>query len=141
VVTALRHHSRLVLERLTGAENEASRAQAVGFWRTIEHSPTLRRWEHELGQRQADALVAVLASELGRPADDLLLQVLVGACLSVVRGVVLQVRRRLIAGEPVARLRAELQPALERGFDLVEHGMGHIGSSHDAAMAATRAEV
>jgi hypothetical protein len=98
----------------------------------------LRRWEHELGQRQADALVAALADEFGRPADDLLLQVLVGACLSVVRGVVLQLRRRLLAGEPPSRLRAELQPALERGFDLVEHGMGHIGTGHEGVLAPRR---
>jgi AcrR family transcriptional regulator len=124
VVVAFRRYGHALLGGMTGPERDL--AWMVGFWRTIEQSPSLRRWELDLARRQAEAVIAALADECGHERADVALQVLVGSCLSVVRCMLADMRARLLAGEAPATMREHLHRELDRGFDLLERGLGSL---------------
>ncbi|MFE7462788.1 TetR/AcrR family transcriptional regulator [Streptomyces sp. NPDC057499] len=103
---------------------------AVRFWQVILDSPALRAREREIGERAEAALAVALAehppaaAEEGTGgADPLLPTLLAGAVAGTHRAVLREIRRRVMSGEPAARVRDTIAPAASRAFDRLCHGL------------------
>ena len=110
------------------AEAEAGDAQALMRLRTINRvisgSPSLLAREQQAFTRNADALAALLAAETGAPADDLRPQVAANALLGLHRALIGYVRRRVLSGDELTGIAAEVRKLTSTGFALLEHGLG-----------------
>ncbi|MFF8693623.1 TetR/AcrR family transcriptional regulator [Streptomyces sp. NPDC015144] len=95
---------------------------AVRFLRVVHDSPALRAREREIGEH-AEAALAVALAEHPSPAtpgddtDPLASTLLAGAVAGTYRAVLGEIRRRVMSGEPAARVRAAVAPAALRAFD------------------------
>ncbi|MFB6892650.1 TetR/AcrR family transcriptional regulator [Kitasatospora sp. NPDC056327] len=97
--------------------------RAAAFWRTVEDSPALRARLLDLGERAEEALAAALAEEAGAPAGDPSARVVAGALAGAHRAALAEVRRGVVAGEPVAAVRARAGEAVTAGFGLLAGGL------------------
>lgn len=84
-------------------------AEADGFWRIVEASPSLRARTREIAERAEATLAETLAGESapGDPAPRLL----AGALSGTFRAMAAEIRRKLAAGEEVEAVRAEMTAA------------------------------
>ncbi|MEV6979104.1 TetR family transcriptional regulator [Kitasatospora sp. NPDC093806] len=99
------------------------RPEAAAFWRTIADSPALRARLLDLGERSERALAEALAEEAGAAADDPLPRVLAGAIAGAHRAALAEIRRGMVAGEPVDAVRARVTAAVTAGFGLLGSGL------------------
>jgi AcrR family transcriptional regulator len=110
------------------AQAEAGDAQALARLRTINRvvsgSPALLAREQQAFTHNAEALAALLAAETGAPADDLRPQVAANALLGLHRALVDYVRRRVLSGDELTGIAAEVRKLTNTGFALLEHGLG-----------------
>jgi AcrR family transcriptional regulator len=110
------------------AEAEAGDAQALERLRTINRvisgSPALLAREQQAFTRNADALAALLAAEIGAPPDDLRPQVAANALLGLHRALIGYVRRRVLNGDELTGIATEVRKLTSTGFELLEHGLG-----------------
>jgi AcrR family transcriptional regulator len=110
------------------AQVEAGDAQALERLRTINRvisgSPALLAREQQAFTRNADALAALLATETGAPAGDLRPQVAANALLGVHRALIDYTRGRLLSGDELSGLAAEVRKLTTDAFALLEHGLG-----------------
>jgi AcrR family transcriptional regulator len=110
------------------AEAEAGDAQALMRLRTINRvisgSPSLLAREQQAFTRNAGALAALLAAETGAPADDLRPQVAANALLGLHRALIDYVRRRVLSGDELTGIAAEVRKLTSTGFALLEDGLG-----------------
>ncbi|MFB7476400.1 TetR/AcrR family transcriptional regulator [Kitasatospora sp. NPDC056184] len=97
--------------------------QAAAFWRTVEGSPALRARLLDLGERAEEALAAALAEEAGLPAGAPLPRVVAGALAGAHRAALAEVRRGVVAGEPVDAVRDRVVAAVTAGFGLLAAGL------------------
>jgi AcrR family transcriptional regulator len=120
------------------AQVEAGDAQALERLRTINRvisgSPALLAREQQAFTRNADALAALLATETGAPAGDLRPQVAANALLGAHRALIDYTRGRLLSGDELSGLAAEVRKLTTDAFALLEHGLGDY-----AAKAPSRA--
>ncbi|MFE7561258.1 TetR/AcrR family transcriptional regulator [Kitasatospora sp. NPDC057500] len=98
-------------------------SQAAAFWRTVTDSPALRARLLDLGERAEEALAAALAEEAGDGAAAPLPRVLAGALAGAHRAALAEVRRGMVAGEPVDAVRERVAAAVTAGFDLLAAGL------------------
>jgi len=107
---------------------EAGDAQALERLRVINRvisgSPALLAREQQAFTRNADVLAALLAAEIGAPPDDLRPQVAANALLGLHRALIGYVRRRVLSGDDLAGIAAEVRKLTGTGFALLEHGLG-----------------
>ena len=110
------------------AQVEAGDAQALDRLRAVNRvisgSPSLLAREQQAFTRNADALAALLAAETGAPADDLRPQVAANALLGLHRALIGYVRRRVLSGDELTGIAAEVRKLTSTGFALLEHGLG-----------------
>lgn len=99
-------------------------AEADGFWRIVEESPSLRARAREIAERAEVALAAALAEEAA-PSDPLP-QLLAGALAGAFRAVVGEIRRKLGAGEEIGAVRMEVAAAAGVVFGAIDRAM--VGS-------------
>ena len=92
-------------------------AEAGGFWRIVEESPSLRARAREIAERSEAALAAALAEE-SAPGDPVP-RLLAGALAGTFRAMVAEIRRKLAAGEEVEAVRAEMVAAVEEMFGAI----------------------
>jgi AcrR family transcriptional regulator len=123
------------------AEAEAGDAQALGRLRTINRvisgSPALLAREQQAFTRNADALAALLAAETGAPDDDLSPQVAANALLGLHRALIGYVRRRVLSGDELTGIAAEVRKLTSTGFALLEHGLsGYAAQSSGQGVRA-----
>ncbi|MET8627564.1 TetR family transcriptional regulator [Kitasatospora sp. NPDC004669] len=107
--------------------------QMAAFWRIVDDSPALRARLLELGERAEAALAAVLAEEsgAGEPGareseageNDPLPRVVAGAVAGAHRAVLAEIRRAMVAGEPIEAVRARVEAAVDRAFGLLASGL------------------
>src|SRR6266516_1372545 len=79
--------------------------------------------EQQAITRNAESLAALLAAEIGAPADDLIPQVAANALMGVHRALIDYVRRRVLADDEPARLAADVRELTAAAFALLEHGL------------------
>jgi len=91
--------------------------------RLIADSPTLIARERQAFAQSASSLARLLAEETGRPADDVIATVVAHALLGVHRALIDHVRRRVLSGEPLTGLTAELQRLARRALTTLERGL------------------
>ncbi|MFF2011253.1 TetR/AcrR family transcriptional regulator [Streptomyces sp. NPDC058195] len=108
---------------------------AIRFWRVIHDSPALRAREREIGEGAEAALAVALAEHPPAPAtatgdtDSLTPVLLAGAVAGTHRAVLREIRRRVMSGEPAARVRDTVAPAALRAFDRLCHGLHAAGAT------------
>lgn len=94
--------------------------RSIDYQRTLDSSPTLRNRELELRREREDLLAATLADE-DPPLSDGLRPMLLAAFASAVDRVLdTEVRRRLLAGEPVDHITVVLEPLTRELFNIAE---------------------
>jgi AcrR family transcriptional regulator len=110
------------------AQVEAGDPQALERLRTVNRvtaaSPALLAREQQAITHTAGSLATLLAAETGAPADDLRPQIAANALIGVQRALLDYTRRRVLADEEPAGLAADVRRLGERGFALLEHGLG-----------------
>jgi AcrR family transcriptional regulator len=94
--------------------------RSVEYQRTLDASPTLRNRELELRREREDLLAAALADEDPPLGDGLRPTLLAAFASSVDRVLDTEVRRRLLAGDPVADITTALTPLTRDLFDTAE---------------------
>ncbi len=111
-----------LLTQLEAGDPEAlARLRTVN--RVIAASPALLAREQQAITRNAESLAALLAAEIGAPADDLIPQVAANALMGVHRALIDYVRRRVLADDEPARLAADVRELTAAAFALLEHGL------------------
>lgn len=103
--------------------------------RVIADSPALLAREQQAMSHTADALAAVLATETGAAADDIRPQVAANALLGLNRALIDYVRRRVLAGDHLSGLAAEVRKLAAAAFAQLEHGLGDYAVKPPAAGA------
>ncbi len=96
---------------------------AAAFWRTIEASSALRVRLLELGERAEEALAEALAEEAGTAPGDPLPRLVAGALAGAHRAALAEVRRGVVAGEPVDAVRDRVVAAATAAFGLLTAGL------------------
>ncbi|MQS12039.1 TetR family transcriptional regulator [Streptomyces kaniharaensis] len=113
-----------LLAALAGGEPTVGLHPAMAtFWRIVADSPALRARLLELGERAEAALATALAEESGAGPDDPLPRVLAGAIAGAHQAVLAEIRRGMVAGEPVETVRRRVEAAVERAFGLLASGL------------------
>ena len=95
------------------------------FARVIEETPALQAKERALFAHFSASLAEAIREELGcdQVSAAVTATALVGAHWSLFR----EARRRALAGERGPAAAKRLRADIERAFDLLEHGFGHLG--------------
>lgn len=118
---------------------ETGDAEALVRLRTVNtviaDSPALLAREQQAMSHTAGAIAAVLAAETGAAADDIRPQVAANALLGLHRALIDCVRRRVLAGDDLSGLAAEVRKLADAGFAQLEHGLGDYAAKPPAANA------
>lgn len=113
---------------------ECSRLTSPGFAifaRIIEDSPALQAKELELMAHFSQVLAATIQSEPG--VDERDARIAAGLMVSVHRQFFRAARRQALAGRHGPAAARRLRGDLERGYTLLEHGLGELGRAPSAA--------
>jgi len=111
----------LLAEAEGGAAQAAQRLRTVN--RVIAHSPALRAREQQASNRTAEALAAVLAADGGVPEGDPTPLVVANALMGAQRAVLEYTRRRVLSGDDLTGLAAEVRQHTAAAFALLERGL------------------
>jgi AcrR family transcriptional regulator len=106
----------------SGDQDALARLRAVN--QIVAASPALLAREQQVMSQAASDLAARLATETGAAPDDPRPQVAANALLGVHRTLIDYVRRRVLAGERLAGLPADVRELSAAGFGLLERGLG-----------------
>jgi AcrR family transcriptional regulator len=106
----------------SGDQDALARLRAVN--QIVAASPALLAREQQVMSRAASDLTARLATETGAAPDDPRPQVAANALLGVHRTLIDYVRRRVLAGERLAGLPADVRELSAAAFGLLERGLG-----------------
>ncbi|MFI7672126.1 TetR/AcrR family transcriptional regulator [Actinophytocola sp. NPDC049390] len=113
--------ARGYLRLLEDYDDASLLTRSIEYQRTLDASPTLRNRELELRREREDLLAAALADE-DPPLSDGLRPTLLAAFASAVDRVLdTEVRRRLLAGEPINHITVALEPLTRELFDTAEN--------------------
>jgi AcrR family transcriptional regulator len=106
----------------SGDPDALARLRAVN--QIVAASPALLAREQQVMSQAASGLAARLATETGAAPDDPRPQVAANALLGVHRTLIDYVRRRVLAGERLAGLPADVREVSAAAFGLLERGLG-----------------
>lgn len=125
VLAAVRRHllqpGGLLARAASGDREALARLRTVN--RVIAASPVLLAREHKAIARATDALADLLRAEGGRSGDPVTAYVAANALIGVHRALIDHVRGRVIAGDDIDRLAADVRRAGGRAFALLERGL------------------
>ena len=116
-------HRHLLAGFAAGAWTSGLTEGAAQFARMIEASPSLRGREREIRERSEIALAQTLAAETGADPDDPEPAIVAGLIVGARHALFSEVRRRLLAGQPLSTVRAWAGNAARLAFDRLEHGV------------------
>jgi AcrR family transcriptional regulator len=109
------------------AQAEAGHAEALDRLQTInrviDQSPALQAREQQALSASADALAALLTADTGAPPGDLRPQVAANALMGAHRALIAHVRRRVLSGDNLAGLAAEVRTLAAAAFELLGKGL------------------
>jgi AcrR family transcriptional regulator len=97
------------------------------FVATIEASPALKLRERVLYDQGEQRLMQTLMAETGARSDEPTARVAAALITSVQWMLFQEFRVRLLRDEPESKIRAALLRAAERGFDVLDSGLGSYG--------------
>jgi hypothetical protein len=125
-VSALAAFRRFILSQrgLLGRADAQAQEQLTAMARMISSSPALLARERQILDGYTASLAALLTEETGTPADEIEPWVAANAMMGIHRSLILDTRRRVLAGEPQTRLARAVRSRAERAFALVEGGLG-----------------
>jgi len=103
----------------------------AGFARLIEESPALRAKELEIMAHFTRVLAEALEEELG--CGDLDARVAASLLVGVHWQFFVTARKRALEGRHGPAAARRLRADLERAYELLEHGLGELGTSRNAA--------
>jgi AcrR family transcriptional regulator len=111
------------------AEQEPSEARAAAerlrtISRIIVNSPALLAREQQIFERYTRSLADLIADETKTATGDIGPWVMANALVGVHRALIDQVRRRTLAGAHGEALAREIRRQAERGFAVLERGLG-----------------
>jgi AcrR family transcriptional regulator len=106
----------------SGDPDALSRLRTVN--NVVAASPALLAREQQVMSQAASDLAARLAAETGAAADDPRPQVAANALLGVHRVLIGYVRGRVLAGDALSSLPADVRKLSATAFGLLEHGLG-----------------
>jgi AcrR family transcriptional regulator len=101
--------------------------QKIDRMRVLASSPPLQVRERELLQECEDELAATLRDELGDGQPALLPQLVASQYVAIKRTLMVEMRRRLLAGEPPAQVTAAIVALTEDVYDRLERGLAGVG--------------
>jgi len=107
----------------------------AAFARLIEESPALRAKELEIMARFTRTLAEAIEQELG--CDDLDARVAASLLVGVHWQFFVTARKRALAGRHGPAAARRLRADLERAYELLEHGLGDLGTSDAAGTSAS----
>ncbi|WP_067472162.1 TetR/AcrR family transcriptional regulator [Actinomadura hibisca] len=127
---------RRFLEGLTEGAYQTGFHEGAETWaRTVQDSPALTARQREIAQQAKDHLAEVLAEETGAGPDDVAPRVAASMIMTVQGHLVNEVLRRKMAGETLQEMRADVEHAAQRAFDLIEQGLGDYAAKPAARPA------
>lgn len=94
--------------------------------RVVEESPALQARELAAMERSTGALTTALLEETGPDGDEILARTAAAAIVGMHRALVLRVRRRVLGGEPLETLAAEVAAATDAALDLLAGGLADL---------------
>jgi AcrR family transcriptional regulator len=109
-------------------------AAFAGFARVIEESPALRAKELEVMARFTRTLAEALRAELG--CDELEARIAASLLVGVHWQFFVTARQRALAGRHGPAAAKRLRADLERAYELLEHGLGELGTVGGANRSA-----
>ena len=95
--------------------------------RTIAASPALQAREQRALTGYANALAELLATETGAPRGDVRARTAANAMVGVQRALIDYVRERVLAGDKLDRLAADVRRRSDEAFALLGDGLGDYG--------------
>ncbi|HET7682864.1 MAG TPA: TetR family transcriptional regulator [Marmoricola sp.] len=122
VTAALRRYQHDLLE--AGHELSGTAPGIAGCWDVISASPALRNRLHEQALELQTAIADILCKESGDPTLSRLVAGQVAAAMAAIFETAL---RRMVHGEDTARVRRDQSALIDTAFDLLEHGIEHLG--------------
>jgi AcrR family transcriptional regulator len=131
---------RYLVGHLTQTCPPGTADQKIDRMRVLASSPPLQVRERELLQECEDVLAAALREELGDGQPALLPQLMASQYVAIKRTIIVEMRRRLLAGEPPDAVIAAMVALTDDVFDRLERGLAGVGvragsSAADAACA------
>jgi AcrR family transcriptional regulator len=110
--------------------------QKIERMRVLASSPLLQARERELLQECEDQLAATLRDELGDAQPALLPQLVASQYVAIKRTLIVEMRRRLLAGEQPAAAIAAVVALTDDVYDRLERGLAGVGVRAAPAPAA-----
>jgi AcrR family transcriptional regulator len=110
--------------------------QKIERMRVLASSPPLQVRERELLQECEDVLAATLRIELADAEPSLLPQLVASQYVAIKRTLMVEMRRRLLAGEPPAEVTAAVIALTDEIFDRLERGLAGVGVRAEPVPAA-----
>lgn len=101
--------------------------QKIERMRVLASSPPLQVRERELLQECEDELAATLRAELGAAEPGLLPELVASQYVAIKRTLLVEMRRRLLAGQPPAAVTAAVTALTDEVFDRLERGLAGVG--------------
>lgn len=127
VVAALR---RDFLTRLTNRDPYLGiNNDFAAFARVIQASQTLQSYERTIGEHARDALACTLADELHTRPGDMKPRIIASMIYSIYDVLLVESRKRLLAGDSADAIYPELSLAAQQAFDFLETGIGNYGAA------------
>ncbi|GAA2440000.1 TetR/AcrR family transcriptional regulator [Actinomadura vinacea] len=116
---------REFLEGLDRNAHQTAFHEGAETWaKTVMDSPALTARQREIGQRAQDELAGRLAEETGAGPDDLAPRMAAAMIFSAQTTLINEIVGRKLAGQSLQEMRAEVYAAVDRVYDLLEHGIG-----------------
>lgn len=120
VLDAVRRNARAAVGRMCSGEEPWIEKMA----RIVASSPALQAREAEIFDRMAHRLADVIREETGAHKGDCRPYVVAQALMAVQRSMLESARGRVVAGQTGRSLATALRNEVERGFALLEEGLG-----------------
>jgi AcrR family transcriptional regulator len=118
----------------TGDCGRMCNAGVAAFARLIEESPALRAKELEIMARFTRVLAEALEEELG--CSDLDARIAASLLVGVHWQFFVTARKRALSGRHGPAAARRLRADLERAYELLEHGLGDLGTPPSAGLSA-----
>lgn len=120
-VAGVRRHFLAAVEDRDASVGMSDSPVALGLLQLIEQTPTLLTRAHAFFVRSFDQLTDVLVEEGQEPA---IARIAAAQLIGTRNALITENHRRLLAGEPVEVIAADAVVLAERGFGLLENGLG-----------------
>lgn len=125
VVVAVRRQFMTSIEERDPSVGMSDSAVALGLVRLIQQTPSLMARGHAVFVQTFELLTDALVEEGEDPA---VARIVATQLIGTRNALITENHRRLLAGEPADAIAEDARVLAERGFDLLEQGLGDFGA-------------